>query len=154
MDEIIDKLKCSKESACYFTIPKKIMREMKIKPFMTAHMKAKKDKIIIEKFSKTVEIKIELDKQTIKIIKKIMKLEGYASMDETICNAIHNLIKKNPKEKIIFIYPEDYFEKKYSLIDDYKKAKKTKTNKTKTNKTKTNKTKTNKTKKLVPKHLK
>ena len=106
----------------YMDIPNEIMRKMNLKPFMSCKMTAEKDKITIFDFEKTVKIKVNLDKKTIAIAKKIMKIEGYASLDETISNIIWSFFSKNKtKSQIVYIYPEKYLKSKCLLISDFEK---------------------------------
>jgi len=97
-------------------------------------MKADRGGIKIFGFEKTVKIKIDIDEETLAMAKKIMLLEGYGSLDETISNVAHEFFEKEKKDKtkIVYLYPEGYLQGKYWLIDEYekevKKCKKQSTN--------------------------
>lgn len=119
-------VKKSKRGTFYFDIPDQIMKSMELKPFMACKMKAEKKQITLFDFQKTVKIKIELNRKTIKILKEIMRLEGYGSLDETISNALEKWFDKIEGKKTetqtVYIYPESFLDSKYILIDDYEKA--------------------------------
>lgn len=111
-------------------IPTEIMRKYGLKPFMAVNWETEKNSAKIS-FSKTVKIRLDLDRKTIKLAKQIMELEGMGSLDEVFNNVILAFLKKEgiTKEKtdaISFLYPMDFFKKKYWLIDDYEKRKKLK----------------------------
>lgn len=97
---------------------------------MTAKMKAENGQIRIFDFQKTVKIKLDLDKKTIARVKKIMKMKGYGSIDETVCNVVDKAFaRENKKERemaIVYVYPTGFLESKFVLIDDYEKSFKTK----------------------------
>lgn len=52
-----------------------------------------------------------------------MEVEGYASLDETISNAVHSVFRKGKnKTHIVYLYPAGYLKRNYLLIDDYEKS--------------------------------
>ena len=111
-------------------LPEGIIKKYKLRPFMAANLQIAENLIKVS-FSKTVKIKLDLDRKTIKLAKQIMEREGMGSIDEVINNVILEFLRKNgfTKEKtdaISFLYPMDFFKKKYWLIDDYEKRKKLK----------------------------
>jgi len=122
MTEFTSVVKKTKKGFFYITIPDRISKKIGIKLFMACKMKAEKNCIKIFGFQKTVKIKIEIDKKALKIAEKIMKIEGYGSLDETISNAIYEFIKKNKKDKIhvVYIYPEELIKSNCILIDEFK----------------------------------
>lgn len=123
MTEFTSVVKKTKKGVFYITIPDRISKKIGIKLFMACKMKAGKNCIKIFGFQKTVKIKIEIDKKTLKIAEKIMKIEGYGSLDETISNAIYEFIEKNKKDKIrvVYIYPEEFIKINCILIDEFEK---------------------------------
>lgn len=80
-------------------IPKEIMKSMHLKPFMAGKMQAEKEGIKLFGFEKTVKIKIDIDEKTLAVAKKIMRLEGHGSLDETILNVVHEFFEKEKKSK-------------------------------------------------------
>jgi hypothetical protein len=123
MAEFISIVKKAACGALYVDIPKEIMKSMKLKQFMAGRMRAEKAGIKIFGFEKTVKIKIDIDEKTLAIAKKIMLLEGYGSLDETISNVIHEVFEKEKKDKtkIVYLYPEEYLKSKFLLIADFEK---------------------------------
>lgn len=119
-------VKKTKKGIYYFDIPNSVMEKMKLKPFMACKMRAEKKQIKIFGFEKTVKIKVDLSRKTIKILKEIMKLEGYGSLDETVSNLVKEHSAKLKREKTdyytVYIYPKGFLDSKYILIDDYEKA--------------------------------
>jgi hypothetical protein len=125
MNQFISIVKKNKNNL-YIDIPKKIIKKMKLKPFMSAKIKATKKQIKIHDFKKTAKIKLNLDENTIKLAKKIMKIEGYGSLDETICNTITEFITKKKETQIVYLYPKEFLQGNFNLIDEYEKIVKTK----------------------------
>lgn len=123
MKGFVSVVKKTKTGIFYIDLPKELMKEMNLKPFMAAEMKAEKGRIIILGFGKTVKIKIDLSKKTLAMLKKIMKEEGYASLDETISNIIRQFLDKNKKEKThnVYLYPEKFLQSNCILINDFEK---------------------------------
>ena len=124
MAEFVSIVKKAACGALYVDIPSEIMKRMNLKPFMSGRMRAEKDCIKIFGFEKTVKIKIDISKKTLAMLKRIMKIEGYASLDETISNVIHEVFEKEKKDKtkIVYLYPEDNLKSKFVLIDDFEKS--------------------------------
>jgi hypothetical protein len=125
MNQFISIVKKNKNNL-YIDIPKKIIKKMKLKPFMSAKIKATKKQIKIHDFKKTAKIKLNLDENTIKLAKKIMKIESYTSLDETICNTITEFITKKKETQIVYLYPKEFLQGNFNLIDEYEKIVKTK----------------------------
>ena len=85
MSGFVAVVKKAKGGALYADIPSEIIKKMNLKPFMVGKVSTRKKSIILSDFEKTVKIKLNLDKKTIYIAKRIMKEEGYGSLDETFC---------------------------------------------------------------------
>src|SRR3989344_5668437 len=111
----------TKRGAYYFDIPQKIMKEFNLRPFMAGRMRAGKKGLIISDFEKTVKIKADLKKKDIEMIRKIMKEEGYGSIDETISNVLHRIFEPKKEDSVVYIYPEGFLNSKFTLINDYQK---------------------------------
>ncbi len=126
MREFAAKVKKSRNGALYFDIPGEIMKSMNIKPFMAGKMKIEDRMIRIYDFKKTKKIRINLEKKTIATLRRIMKLEGYGSLDETIANIIEKSYAKMRGVEIehhtAYIYPEGFMSSRFELINDYEKA--------------------------------
>ncbi len=122
MEKFVSRIMKNRRGVYYFTIPDKIMGKMKLKPFMAGEMKAAKGKITLSGFEKTVKIKIDLEEKTLSLLKKLMREEGYASLDETISNVVRRFFTKK-ETHIVYIYPGEYLKGNYTLIDDYEKRK-------------------------------
>ncbi len=95
-------------------------------PFMIGHMSITgKKEITLSHFEKPVDVKMDLDKKTLLLLREVMKKEGYGSIDETISNVIHKVWCKKTNSKdnyhIAYIYPEGFLESGIDLIHDYKK---------------------------------
>ena len=126
MAEFYSTVKKSRNGALYVTIPDEIMQSHGLKPFMAGKMKFENRKMVLYDFQKTVKIKLDIDKETMAIARKIMRWEGYGSLDETIANAIRHFCEKidGIKERIasVYIYPEGFLHSKFDLINDYEKS--------------------------------
>ena len=122
-EEFVSIVKKSRNGAFYIGIPSEIIQKMNLAPFMAGKMKAEKNSIRIFGFEKTVKIKVNIDEKTIALAKKIMRMEGYGSLDETISNVVHEFACENSKgkTKIVYIYPEEYLKSKHVLISDFEK---------------------------------
>ncbi|MFH1586668.1 MAG: hypothetical protein ABID38_02330 [Candidatus Diapherotrites archaeon] len=107
-------------------LPDEIMKKYKLKHFMAANWGIGKNGMKIS-FSKTVKIKVGLDRKTLNMLKQIMAEEGWGSIDEVVNNAVlkfgRELGFKGKTDIITFIYPMDYFKKRYWTIGDYEKRK-------------------------------
>src|SRR3989344_8962526 len=112
MEKFVSRIMKNRRGVYYFTIPDKIMGEMK----------DAKGKITLSGFEKTVKIKIDLEEKTLSLLKKLMREEGYASLDETISNVVRRFFTKK-ETHIVYIYPGEYLKGNYTLIDDYEKRK-------------------------------
>lgn len=119
--EFFSVVKKAKIGVLYINIPTQIMEEMNLKPFMCAKMKVKNGGITILNFQKTVKIKLEISKKTLADLKHIMKREGYASLDETVSNVVHRFFARD-ETHIVYLYPEEYLQKGFELVDDYEKS--------------------------------
>jgi len=121
--EIVSVVKENSNGALYFGVPNKISKELNLEPFMAGRIEAKKGGVKFFGFGKTVKLKINIGNKTILIAKKIMKHEGFGSLDETISNVLEAFFDKNRKGKtaIAYVYPEGFLQGKYWLIDDYEK---------------------------------
>lgn len=106
-------------------LPAGAMKKLKLEPFMAADWEIKKKSVKLT-FSKTVKMKIDISKKTLKLLKRIMMEEGHGSIDEVVSNAILEYLKKlgfkTKTDAITFLYPMDYFKKKYWLIEEYEKG--------------------------------
>lgn len=123
MRSFISVVKKTKKEAFYITIPREIIKKLKLKPFMAGKIQAEKNSIKIFDFERTVKTKMDMQEKTLALLKKIMKIEGYASLDETISNAIHEFFEKNNQNRthVVYIYPEEFLKSKCILIDEFEK---------------------------------
>ncbi len=107
-------------------LPEEVMKKRELKPFMAADWEIKKKGVKLI-FSKTVKTKINISRKTLKLLKQIMVEEGHGSIDEAVSNAILKLGKKLgfklKADAITYLYPTDYFKKKYWQIEEYEKRK-------------------------------
>lgn len=120
MAGFVSRIGKTKNGSLYIDISAEIIKKMNLLPFMAGRIKAGKKSIILSDFEKTVKIKLDLDKKTIDIAKKIMNEEGYSSLDETFSNVIQWFITKK-KSQVVYLYPKDYLKRGYTLIEDYEK---------------------------------
>lgn len=120
MSEFTTIVEKTKQGIFYLNIPNPILKQMNLKPFMAGTMKAEKNGIKIFDFQKTKKIKIDISKKTLVMLKRIMRLEGFGSLDETISNIIHKFLGKE-KTTTVYLYPLEFLHGKYWLIDDYEK---------------------------------
>ena len=119
----MDKLEVSvNKGRTYFVLPKHIREKHKLEPIMVGKMSYENNQIIMRDFGKTVEMKLDLEEETLMLVRKFMAEEGYGSIDETICNVVNRAFV-NSKEHIVYLYPEGFFESKCDLIGDYEKMK-------------------------------
>ena len=91
---------------------------------MSAKVIPKKDGFILRDFEKTVKLRIKLEKKHLKVLKTVMRKEGYGSIDETFNNVIGGFL--GIKGQSIYIYPEGFIESGFDLIEKYEKATKRK----------------------------
>ena len=126
MAEFIAKAKKSRHGTLYVDIPGEIMAAMGLRPFMAGRLKFENGIVRLYDFQKTKKIKINLEKAAIARLGRIMKLEGYGSLDETISNIVEKVFGsqegKNAEGHIVYIYPAGFLNGKFDLINDYEKS--------------------------------
>ncbi|MFH1234008.1 MAG: hypothetical protein V1493_00130 [Candidatus Diapherotrites archaeon] len=123
--QFIAEIKEPLEGLLVLPLPRKIMEELRLKPFMAADWQIQTGRAKLA-FSKTTKIKLDIDKKTIRSIKQMMAKEGFGSMDEAVSNIVLEYLEKlgfkTKTDAITFIYPIDYFRKKHWLIEKYEKG--------------------------------
>ncbi len=122
MADFVSVVKKTRKGVFFIDIPEKIMKDLKLEPFMAGKIEADKKVIRLFGFKKTVKIKLDLSKKTLSDLKRIMKLEGYGSIDETFSNLVDKFVGKEKWLQTVYIYSEEFLKSKFILIDDYEKA--------------------------------
>lgn len=126
MAEFLGTVKKSRHGVFYVDIPEQIMMSINLKPFMAGKMKIEEGTIRLYDFQKTRKIRVNLKEETLAILRRIMKFEGYGSLDETISNIVERhyakMKGKRLEEHTVYIYPVGFLNSGFDLISDYEKA--------------------------------